>query len=501
MNDSKQQWILYFIAGVIGITLCTQIYWNYKNYQEGKRQLMSDVQTSLDKAVDTYYVELAKERSLEWKGDSLKIQHLNLDSIWINKDSSHQHGKTITLKGYDSATRTIKGYEEGQITLKGVQTDSSLSTFIPLDASSVGLERVHLNTILDSLADPIESLSTRIVVSFREDQLSLAAIDTLFQSELDRRDIDILYGLKDEKLFGQTKEVRPEIIEQASLVITTKSPYFVYGNTLSVHYTDITLAVLKNNLVGIVLSFLLIGGVIASLLYLLAVIRRQKALAEIKNDLISNITHEFKTPIATIRVALEAIESFSGEEQNQRTHKYVQMSNQQLERLNGMVEKLLETASLDRGEVVLNTEATDLVTLLDRLTHSEAMLQSGKKVSFNSEESELVRSVDPFHFENAINNILDNAVKYGGDDINVHLKCEKDSTVIRISDSGNGLDGEKGKRIFEKFYRVPAGNTHDVKGYGIGLYYSLSMIEKHGGQLRLISTQPTTFEIRLPNGQ
>ncbi|PQB05051.1 sensor histidine kinase [Aureitalea marina] len=238
---------------------------------------------------------------------------------------------------------------------------------------------------------------------------------------------------------------------------------------------------------------------IASLLYLLAVIRRQKALAEIKNDLISNITHEFKTPIATIGVALEAIESFSGEEQNQRTHKYVQMSTEQLERLNGMVEKLLDTASLDRGEVILNTEPTNLVAMLDRLIHSEAMVQSGKQLNFESETEEILYPVDPFHFENAINNILDNAVKYGGDKIDLHIGRNTEAVVIRIQDSGNGLSGEHRKRIFEKFYRIPAGNTHDVKGYGIGLYYSLSMIEKHGGQLQLISTEPTTFEIRLPH--
>ena len=97
MHSRKQQWIVVFIAGVIGFTLVTQMYWNYKNYQVGKRQLMNDVQTSLDKAVDTYYVELAKERSLQWKGDSIHIQSLSLDSIFVNRDSLKHNGKTITL--------------------------------------------------------------------------------------------------------------------------------------------------------------------------------------------------------------------------------------------------------------------------------------------------------------------------------------------------------------------------------------------------------------------
>ena len=499
MHSRKQQWILVFIAGVIGFTLVTQMYWNYKNYQVGKRQLMNDVQTSLDKAVDTYYVELAKERSLQWKGDSIKLEQLDLDSIWINRDTLTGQGKTITLKGYDSGTRTIKGYQQGSVTLKGVQTDSSRSTFIPLDASSVGLERIHLNTLLDSLKDPIESLSTRIVVSFREDKLSLQQIDSLFRTELDLREIAIEYGLKNEKLIGEADLIRPEIIETASLVTRAKSPYFVYGNTLSAHYSNITLAVLKKNVAGILISFFLLAGVIASLVYLLGVIRRQKQLAEVKNDLISNITHEFKTPIATIRVALEAIQSFNDRDPDERTSRYVDMSAQQLEKLNNMVEKLLETATLDSEELVLNREQVNLTELLDTLVHSEHLAASDKEVSFESGSPALSARVDRFHFENALANILDNALKYGGDEIVVGIHDTAKGIVITISDSGNSLKPDQAKRLFDKFYRVPRGNTHDVKGFGIGLYYTRTIVEKHGGRIELQTQPRTTFTILLPH--
>ena len=165
-------------------------------------------------------------------------------------------------------------------------------------------------------------------------------------------------------------------------------------------------------------------------------IRRQKQLAEVKNDLISNITHEFKTPIATIRVALEAIQSFNDKGPDERTSRYVDMSAQQLEKLNNMVEKLLETATLDSEELVLNREQVNLTELLDTLVHSEHLAASDKKVSFESGSQALSAWVDRFHFENALANILDNALKYGGDEIAVGIDDTAKGIVITISDSG-----------------------------------------------------------------
>jgi len=109
--------------------------------------------------------------------------------------------------------------------------------------------------------------------------------------------------------------------------------------------------------------------------------------------------------------------------------------------------------------------------------------------------------VDAFHFENAVNNIVDNAIKYGGDEIKMEIKKTAKHIEIAISDSGNSLSEGHKKQIFEKFFRVPKGNTHDVKGFGIGLYYTKKIIEKHGGDIRLDLGKGTTFTIRLPHGQ
>ena len=230
---------------------------------------------------------------------------------------------------------------------------------------------------------------------------------------------------------------------------------------------------------------------------MLKIIRQQKQLAEVKNDLISNITHEFKTPLATIGAAVEGIQTFNEANDPEKNKRYAKISEVQVHKLTGMVEKLLETATLDSEQLQLNKEPTDLVALLQNTTNKEAFLASGKNLLFTTNESELMHDIDVFHFENALNNLIDNAIKYGGNIIEMSLKRTTGNIEITISDGGNGLTTAESKQIFEKFYRVPKGNTHDVKGFGIGLYYTKKIVEKHDGTIS-VSVKPTTFTIQLP---
>jgi len=266
------------------------------------------------------------------------------------------------------------------------------------------------------------------------------------------------------------------------------------------YFTNETITILNRILVGIILSGILISIVIQSLLYLLKTIKKQKELAALKNDLISNITHEFKTPISTISVALESLSSFNVIEDKEKTKKYIAMSSAQLDKLNVMVEKLLETASLDSSVLNLNKESINIVQLLETLLEKYKVQFPEKAWQTNMNVKEYFALVDIFHFENAINNLLDNAVKYGGNKIVLDLTVKPETFIITLSDSGNSLKKTNKDKIFEKFYRVPTGNKHDVQGFGIGLYYTKTIIEKHGGTIKLeLNQHLTTFKITIPN--
>ncbi len=497
MNESKYKALLYFISLVILATLSIQLYWNYKNYQTSKQQLINDVQTSLDNAVDEYYAKLAKENSFEIMEDHFGMELEFSEGLHINKDSI-QIIIADTSTSYGFLSSRDQRFSNTLSMMKSKLTDTVNGFFMIDDSIRVELSTDSIAAYYKNLKKPVETLTSKIIVSISEDALSLPKIDSLFKIELDRKEIALDYGLTHTSLNKASTELRADMIEKATLHTASKSPFFHYGNKLDAHFTNVTSAVLRKNLVGMLLSFLLVGSVIVCLLYLLKIIRQQKQLAEVKNDLISNITHEFKTPIATIGIAMEAIQSFNTENDIEKNLRYAKISSEQVSKLNVMVEKLLETATLDSEELDLNLENTDVVELLRKATRREEIALENKQISFSSSSEVILQKLDVFHFENSINNIIDNAIKYGGSKISVEIKQTKE-LEITIRDSGNSLTDAHKKQVFEKFYRVPKGNTHDVKGFGIGLYYTKKIIEKHNGQVQLDLNPSTTFKITLPN--
>ena len=471
------------------ITLGIQGYWNYKNYQIGKQQLVNDMQTSLDNAVSNYYTDLAKGNIFtQNSNDSISIfMSHTINDKPTGSDSIHSngHGKIYTQRSLNLPT-----------IFRSSQSDTLFSSIV--DSLVTNLRDSSKIGSVENWLKPVDMLSSKIMVSFAQDSLSLVSIDSLLQEELNRKNISVAYGLSIEGPFIGNDQLRPKVVQNSRLSAKAKSPFFINESTLAVHFKNITLSVLKKNILGILLSLLLIGGVLGCLLYLLKIIRQQKQLAEVKNDLISNITHEFKTPLATIGVAMEGIRQFNTENDSEKNLRYAKISADQVNKLTTMVEKLLETATLDSEKLPLNFEKVNLVEVVRKSTLTENLVAKNKTIDFSASEENILKRVDKFHFENAINNIVDNAIKYGGDCISASIKRQDNIIEISISDSGQGISEEDKRQIFEKFYRVPKGNTHDVKGFGIGLYYTKKIIEKHHGKISVTTNGKTTFIIKLP---
>ncbi|MFK7833519.1 MAG: sensor histidine kinase [Winogradskyella sp.] len=512
MNNKKYRWILYTIVSVIAATIVIQIYWNYKNYQTNKQQLINDVQASLDKAVDDYYAALAENTTvaLFLEGDSQKNAFAEGGKLenFFKKSIDTVNNKFTNLDALDI------NKIDGITMVKGIQLDSMTAEHkkkypsISKDSfknTVKQLKRLKGNSALSN----IEMLTSKIVVSIKNDTLNLKEVDSFLSTEFERKNIKIksklnYYKSEDQKNFS--KEADSKFLdkvgsfEKHSLKTISKSTFLPKQSILELHFTNETQTILKRSLTGILISTLLVFGVISCLFYLLKIINHQKQLAEVKNDLISNITHEFKTPIATISAALESISNFNAIDDKAKTKKYLNMSSEQLGKLTIMVEKLLETATLDSDNLELNKEPFDIIILLQDLITKYQMQFPNNTFQHELPTDNLVVHADRFHIENAVNNILDNAVKYGGTDISIDLIQRKGNFSISISDTGTNLTKVHKDQIFEKFYRVQKGNTHDVKGFGIGLYYSKSIIEKHNGLLALeLHKNKTTFKITLPH--
>ena len=238
--------------------------------------------------------------------------------------------------------------------------------------------------------------------------------------------------------------------------------------------------------------------------YTLAVILRQKRLSEIKTDFINNMTHELKTPIATIALSSEMLlrNDFSNDEE--KLKRYAGIIHKENKRLETQVERVLNVAKLDKEHLVLSKELMNIHELLEEAQENINFNQSeqGVKVelNLNSESGEI--NADSVHITNVIYNLLDNAVKYceATPEIKITTKTDKKGISIEFIDNGIGMKREELKMIFDKFYRIPTGNLHNVKGFGLGLYYVRLIIQEHGGTIDVKSQvgKGTTFTIWLP---
>jgi len=495
--------ILYFISAVILVTLVIQVYYNIKQYDAGKQSLHREVQIATDQALDNYYIDLADKNTIGFAMDqSDPIAKRKLDSLLKRIDMSSQ-GK----KGFDSLDSEniseVKVFAGSRIT----HMDTFFDNIKVSKKDKKQALRHFLNgTVNDSLND-LAKLTSRIIVAITTDTLNVQELTPYIKKELMQRNISLPFAFTFKNKSGNEQVYNGELNNADSNPVTSRSAYLPKKSSFTLYYDKITPIVLKRSLLPISLSAVLIAAVIGCLLFLLKIINKQKQLAELKNDLISNITHEFKTPIATIGVALEGIENFNKKNNPKKTKSYVRTSSVQLEKLNLMVEKLLETETLDSNELELKKEEIELIRMLQNLIKRHKSLAPDKDFYFESfpdsrqlKHENKVIEADALYLENALNNILDNAVKYGGNQIKVILKTENRHMIIKITDSGNKLTPSQTKQIFDKFYRVPKGNIHDVKGFGIGLYFTKKIIEKHGGSVEVDINKETTFTIILPNG-
>lgn len=234
-----------------------------------------------------------------------------------------------------------------------------------------------------------------------------------------------------------------------------------------------------------------IFGLMFVFIITIVIIMRQQKLSVIKNDFINNMTHEFKTPIATISLATSAIEKekvLNDKEQLLRFNTIIRNEN---ERMNKYVERILQQAKLERREINLNKTKVDINILLkESVEHFLLQVQeAGGKIEFCPAIPDFILNVDEVHMMNVICNLLDNAIKYSGGapDILVSTRQVAGLYIIGVQDHGIGISKEAQKKVFERFYRVPSGNLHNVKGFGLGLSYVKSIVELHGGFVRLIS--------------
>jgi two-component system, OmpR family, phosphate regulon sensor histidine kinase PhoR len=233
-------------------------------------------------------------------------------------------------------------------------------------------------------------------------------------------------------------------------------------------------------------------------------LKAQQRLMEIKNDFISNVTHELKTPVATVSVALEALKKFNALDNPQRTAEYLEIAQNELNRLTLMTDKILNTAVYEDQGVDLKIEQVDLDVLIQQILSSMKLVFEKRKtkLSYTKEGTSFIMDGSHAHLTNVLYNMVDNALKYGGDEsyLSISLHAADNKITLSVKDKGIGIAPEYTKKIFEKFFRVPSGDIHNTKGYGLGLCYVASVVRSHQGEIAVESEpgQGSIFSITLP---
>ncbi len=256
----------------------------------------------------------------------------------------------------------------------------------------------------------------------------------------------------------------------------------------------------------ILFSLFLVGISLAAFILLYRNLARQHRLVQLKNDFVSNITHELKTPIATMGVAIEALRNFNAINDTNRTREYLDISQNELQRLGLLVDKVLKLSMFGKKEMDLRLETVNLLDITNEVVNSmKLQIERSKGTVAIQSSGDVKVEGDRHHLLSVIFNLVDNAVKYSKENpiIGIDISEQGDEVVFIIRDNGIGIPPEYSKRIFEKFFRVPAGNTHNSKGHGLGLSYAKDVIRRHGGSITMDS-QPgagSTFKLTIPKIQ
>ena len=236
-------------------------------------------------------------------------------------------------------------------------------------------------------------------------------------------------------------------------------------------------------------GFILLFVTGAAFLITFKSLKAQIKLGNMKDDFISNMSHELKTPIATVKCALEALNNFNVIEDVKLSREYLAMACSEMDRLELLATSSLNTSLLETGKLYIQRESYDLKKLVEEVlqTMQLRLQQQGAKVSFESNGSNFLIPVDKLHTQGVLINLLDNSLKYGKSPVNINIRLAENNGAVQLmlSDNGPGIPEEYREKVFEKFFRVPTGNRHNTKGYGLGLSYAAQVMRQHNGAINV----------------
>ena len=410
------------------------------------------------------------------------------DSISKLRETASKEGQWVEHIGID--TRNIKEKNDA---------GKDKNMVIAYSKSGVAALNDSVGNIRIRRANPSgEIIQFLYSVDSLQDSLRVSAIDSAFRVALNNQGINVPFSVSRHDSLRINPIGPSERKPMNKITIGFRHPV-TYEMKLGNSFAYL----LKKIASPVLFSLFLVGVTILSFLLLYRNLLRQRRLADIKNEFISNITHELKTPIATVGVAIEALRNFNAINDPARTKEYLDISQNELQRLSLLVDKVLKLSMFEKQEIELKYEELELKDIVDEVVSSmKLQLDKHNATVLVSNEGITRLEGDRLHLLSVVFNLLDNALKYsnGNTAIKINMKENENEVELSVADNGIGISPEYKEKVFEKFFRVPDGNKHNTKGYGLGLSYVAHVVERHRGRIQVESQQGlgTKFIITLP---
>lgn len=454
---------LLMVLSIVAIA-AYQYYWLSEAYTREERTLEMRTNFSFNEAVRSVQISKLK---LDRFGDSTR------PSSFPSQQRKDGDDKAITPQ------QKVEGMVD--VVMNKIRYSPKMANYDTLFKNFPG-RRDRRDRMLQFLFD-IDSL---------QDSIRIVELDSAYQKHLDDQNLDVAFSI--DKV--ETRETKQRVFNEVTLGFRNPVTYRLLIHNKSAF-------IFKRISGAILLSIFLVAFTALSFTLLYRNLLRQNRLANIKNEFISNITHELKTPIATVSVAIEALKNFNANLDAERTREYLDISSNELQRLTLLVDKVLKLSMFEKKEIDLQYEMLDMKELVAEVNSSLRLQFEKHHADVNiCSEGDTTLEGDRLHLVSVIFNLLDNALKYSSDAPKINVKISGDDRKVNlvIKDSGIGIPEEYKARIFEKFFRVPTGNVHNAKGYGLGLSYVTHVVNKHKGTITVESApnQGSEFIITLP---
>ncbi|MEW5675762.1 HAMP domain-containing sensor histidine kinase [Flavobacterium enshiense] len=515
--------VLLMSLSLLGIIL-VQLYWintSYKNNEEQfkyhVKQVIGNVANKLQQQETFEFIQKYKKLT-DSIGKAPKQSELK-EYFYVERNprTNEQiiYSNTIIQEDYN-VNRSFFDKSADSVKLKSFVSKRKTEIYNGKLIDNSGIKKntgpdmtIEKSGSLDILDKAIFEINLKEIVALKsiQERVSVERLDAMLENELRE------YGVKTQFEFsiysnGLATKVKSEDFNYDKNS-TYEIPVFVDNDNESKYQLMVSFPhkekFLFSSLVGItLLSLIFTLVIIVAYFSALHQLIKQKQISEIKTDFINNMTHEFKTPIATINLALDAIKNPKIIEDKEKIQRYLQMIRDENKRMHAQVENVLRISKLERKELEISKEPTDVHDIVeDAIEHVNLIVEDrGGVIKTNLNAKRTTILLNDVHFTNVIVNILDNAIKYSPENPIVEVSTEnvKDFILIKVKDQGTGMSKIAQKRIFEKFYREHTGDLHNVKGHGLGLAYVKRIIDDHNGQIFVESEKGkgSTFTIKMP---